>query len=104
MFGRKPRRLRKLKKKIAVKVPIGCSDGTNIVVTVPDVPTYKFHRFQRKLILLGDLNKKLKEMGIDSKDEETLTPDELKRILLNHKAFRNAKDKDFTIGGYNFKG
>ena len=104
MFGRKPRRLRKLKKKIAVKVPIGCSDGTNIVVTVPDVPTYKFHRFQRKLILLGDLDKKLKEMGIDSEDEETLTPDELKSILLNHKAFRNAKDKDFTIGGYNFKG
>jgi len=104
LFKRKPRELRKLKKKIAVKVPIGCSDGTNIIVTVPDVPTYKFHRFQRKLIILGDLDEKLKEMGIDTDDEEILSPDELKRILLDHSAFRDAKNKNFTIGGYKFKG
>ena len=96
------RELRKLKKKIAVKVPIGLADGTNVIITVPDIPTYKFHRLQRKLILLGDLDQKLKEMGIDTDDGQILTPDELKRILLDHKAFRKAKDTKFTVGGFNF--
>lgn len=104
MFRKKIRDLRKLKKTTNVKVPIGLSNGKNVVITLGNVPTYKFHRFQRKLVRLSDIFKGLEDVGIDPEDEETLTPDEFKRILIDHSAFRKANDRKFTIGGFNFEG
>ena len=104
MCRRKHWDLRKLKKTVEVKVPIGLSNGKNVVITLKDVPTYKFHRFQKKLVCLSDICEKLNDLGIDPEDEETLTPDELKKILTVHSAFRKAKDRKFSICGFNFEG
>jgi len=93
MFRKKIRDLRKLKKTTKMEVPIGLSNSTNVIITLRNVPTYKFHRFQRKLVCLSDIEKELKEIGIDPEIEDTFTLDELKRILINHSAFRKVKNK-----------
>lgn len=99
MFRKKHRDLKKLKKTTSVKVPIGLSNSKNVIVNLKDVPTYKFHRFQKKLVMLSDIFFRLDEMGIDQEDEAILTPDEFKRILIHHSAFTKANDRKFTISG-----